>query len=142
MLWHVVTRLVFKLVYKTQYLTPIYLGSSSRCYAYGLNGCKHVDKAHLAAFLFCFRGCGSPLTRSSVGSPPAQLSASLRVRRFASALRVCGQATQPTVVVAKGKIANCRADARLFAHPKVLLHNPAEYRDRMAGDACGSMQPF
>jgi len=48
--------------------------------------------------------------------------------------------TQPTVVVAKGKIANCRADARLFAHPKVLLHHPAEHRDRMAGEACGSMQ--
>jgi len=36
---------------------------------------------------------GFPLLAAfSVGSPPAQLSAALRVRHFVSALRVCGQA--------------------------------------------------
>jgi hypothetical protein len=35
---------------------------------------------------------GSPLAASSVGSPPGTTLATLRVRRYASALRVCGQA--------------------------------------------------
>jgi hypothetical protein len=55
-----------------------------------------------------FSRCGFPLAALSVGSPPAQLSASLRVLHFVSALRVCWSGTQPTVVVAKGKISNCR----------------------------------
>ena len=49
-----------------------------------------------------------PFAASSVGSPPAQLSAALRVLRFALALRVCWSCTQPTGVVARGKNPNCR----------------------------------
>lgn len=68
----------------------------------------------------------SPLAALSVGSPPAQLCASLRVRRFASASGV-RSGTQPTVVVAKGKIANCRVlrafsqTARFTCIPPCLL---------------------
>ena len=67
-----------------------------------------------------------PAPPFSVGSPPAQLSASLRVLRFALALRVCWSGTLPTEVVARGKsliVACSRAPlrkkvSRILAHRK------------------------
>jgi hypothetical protein len=62
--------------------------------------------------------CGSPLAEFSVGSPPAQLSASLRIVHFVSALRVCGQAPSRLYFVAKGKSLNIACYAML---PRIML---------------------
>jgi len=58
-----------------------------------------------------------PLAASSVGSPPAQLSAALRVLHWRFGPAGVRSSTQPTVVVAKGKIANCRVTTRRSQTP-------------------------
>jgi len=76
---------------------------------------KKVSTSERPAVTFCCRSRvkDSPCAPFSVGSPPAQLSASLRVLRFTLALRVCWSGTQPTGVVAKGeKNPDCRVLTR------------------------------
>jgi hypothetical protein len=63
-------------------------------------------------YILSIRVKDSPCAPFSVGSPPAQLSASLRVLRFALALRVCWSGTLPTEVVARGKNPDCRVFTR------------------------------
>ena len=74
---------------------------------------KKVSTSERPAVTFCrSRVKDSPCAPFSVGSPPAQLSASLRVLRFALALRVCWSGTLPTEVVARGKNPDCRVFTR------------------------------